>query len=110
METQIDNITARINFQVPPQKKSILAYYLAGETVFIYSDSDLWVRLESFREMLGPIELTYLLSNELKLLTEDKEAGTYCHFDDFLAICPAHVRIGLIARRKELLATAEGMK
>jgi len=91
-----------------PEVEEILIFDIASIPTFMYSESRFWIALTAIWRWLGPIERAFLLACELRILLNDRDAGTCIPLDDFLSVCPRDIQTVLNAQRNRFIAMMEG--
>jgi len=95
-----------LNVQVPQDE--VLIFNVASIPTLMFDDGRFWIFLKSIWRWLGPIERAFLLACELRILLNDRDAGTYIPLDDFLSVCPRDIQTVLNAQRNRFIAMMEG--
>ncbi len=90
------------------QTEDAFIFDIKGFPTLMYSENRFWMNLTNIWQWLGPIERGFLMACEVRLLMNDRNAGTYIPLDDFLSVCPRDIQTVLNTQRNRFIAMIEG--
>lgn len=94
------------NFQV----EDAFIFDVKNFPTYMYCEGRFWINLNPLWEWLGNVERAFCLDSEMRILMNDRDAGTYIPLDYFISICPPHVQEVFNAQKARFVAMMAGEK